>query len=197
MNIDFFNEFIKYENNGIKIKAKEYVNKFIQSFENYIEKESWVINYLPKLEQKSNGRIRNELFEEIIFPVLWNGYNNKEINLMIWLVKLEQNYLQNNRIWEKMNYKTDMEIIKECYEIEPENNEVVEIYLKLIIEGIDYSMHELPYGILFGNNFATIDECNKLLEEIPFIKKLDKNNMYKEYINKYENEIKKYMEKDK
>jgi hypothetical protein len=105
MNIDYFNEYLHYENIGIKTKTKEYILKFTNSFENYYEKELWTLEYLPKLEYNSNGRIRNELFEEIVFPVLLNGYKNKNVSLMLWLVKLSQNYYQNHKIWEKLIIK--------------------------------------------------------------------------------------------
>jgi hypothetical protein len=123
VNIEHFNEYLHYENLGIKTKAKECVIKFISSFENYREKELWTLEYLPrlvdnykqrikenvfnntgfypKLEEKLNPKIRNEIFEEIIFPVLWNGYKNKDVSLMIWLVKFNQNYYQNKKIWKK------------------------------------------------------------------------------------------------
>ena len=35
MDIEFFNEYLNYINSGIKLKAKEYAHKFINSFENY------------------------------------------------------------------------------------------------------------------------------------------------------------------
>jgi hypothetical protein len=195
MNIDYFNEYLYYKNKGIKPKAKEYILKFINSFENYEEKESWTLENLSKLKQDSNGRLRNELFEEIIFPVLFNGYKNKNVSLMIWLVKLWQNYYQNKRIWEKINYKTCLEIIKECYEIEPNNNDVIDIYLELEISWIAYSKHEWPSGILFGNDGATKEECNIILEEIPLLYKLDRNKKHFEYIKDYENKVREYMDR--
>ncbi|MDR1238552.1 MAG: hypothetical protein LBK27_00400, partial [Treponema sp.] len=97
MKVEYFNEYVHYKNIGIKSKTKECIDKFINSFENYMEKEQWAVEYLSKPEMDSNGRIRNELFEEIIFPVLLNGYNNKNILQMIWLAKLNQNYYQNHR----------------------------------------------------------------------------------------------------
>ena len=198
MNIEYFNEYLKYEQNGIKAKKKETLNKFILSFENYTEKESWTMEFLPKLVQNSNGngRIRNELFEEIIFPVLLNGYNSKNITSMIWLVKLNQNFHQNHKIWQQINYTTELEIIEECYSIDPNNTEVIDEYLKIVIRGIDFTIHEMPFGILYGNSFATKDECKELLEEIPLIKKLDRNNEYKDYIIEYENMLKESINKN-
>jgi hypothetical protein len=193
MKIEYFNEYINYKNTGIKSKSKEFMDKFVNSFENYKEKEEWTSEYLPKLEADSNGRIRNELFEEVIFPVLFNGYNDKNISLMIWLAKLNQNYYQNNRIWEKLNYKTALEIIWECYDLEPDNNEVTELFLELMINKINFNMHEWPPYILFGNSAATKDECEILSGTIGFINKLDRNKKYSEYMLDCENKIKEYL----
>jgi hypothetical protein len=69
----------------------------------------------------------------------------------------------------------------------------VDIYLELKIRGIDYSIHEWPYGVLFGNDFASKYECKIILEELPFLYKLDRNKKYYEYINDYEGKVKEYM----
>ena len=195
MNIKYYEEYLHYKNIGIKTKAKEYIDNFIHSFKNYDEKELWTIEYLPKIDFDSNGRVRNELFEEIIFPVLWNGYNNKNIELMIWLTKLEQNYCQNLRIWKKMDYKSSTQIINECYEIAPNNEDILDLYLELEIASISYSIHEWPSGILNGNDGATKDECKNLLDKIPFFHKLDRNKKYFEFINDFEDKLKEYMER--
>jgi RAB protein geranylgeranyltransferase component A len=193
--IDYYNEYLRHKQAGISRKTKEAVMKFIHSFENYAEKESWVMDYLSKPEYDSNGRIRNELFEEIIFPVLLNGYANKNVPLMIWLVKLNQNYYQNHRIWEKINYKTTLEIIMECYQLEPDNNEVTDMLLEVWIEQINFNIHEWPHGVLWGNSFATKDECISLLERVKFINRLDRDRKYSACLNDYENKVKEYMER--
>jgi len=193
MTIEYYNEYLHFKNIGIKPKAKEAIEKFIKSFYNYSEKESWTLEYLPKLDYDSNGRIRNELFEDIIFPVLLDGYNNKNIQLMIWLVKLNQNIYQNNRIWKKIDYKSKLDIIEECYSIDPDNVEIIELYLEIKIEKLNFIMHEYPNAILFGNYSR---ECKVLLEEMLSLKKLDKNNKFNDYFNEYEKNILEYMNRE-
>src|SRR5215510_6196516 len=166
MIIEYYNEYLHFKNIGVKLRAKEAIIKFINSFNNYSEKEAWTLEYLPKLECDSNGRIRNELFEEIIFPILQNGYKGKNVSLMVWLVKLEQNYYQNEKIWKLIEHKTSVQIIRECYEIEPNNEEVIDLYLKLKLNWISYAIHEWTDEfpcILIGNDGATIEQCQKLL----------------------------------
>ena len=196
MNVGYFNEYLKYEQMGLKSKTKGCLKDFINSFENYKEKELWAIEYLPKLEFNENSRIRNEIYEEIIFPVLLEGYNNKNIELMIWIVKLIQNLYQNNKLWGKINYITDLDLIMELYKLEPDNDEIIDLYLEIIIEKISFRIHEWPEGILIGNTFAEKEECKKLLEEIPLLNKLDRNKKYNKYIMEYENIIKEYINKE-
>ncbi|MDR1986632.1 MAG: hypothetical protein LBP88_06635 [Treponema sp.] len=193
MNIEYFNEYLKYEQLGIKSKEKEYLNNFIKSFENYNEKVLWTMEYLPKLKFNHHNRIRNELFEEIVFPVLLEGYNNRNIKSMIWIVKLNQNFTQNEKLWKKINYVSNLSLIMECYKMEPDNSEIIDLYLEIIIEKILYRIHEWPDGILIGNRLAEKDECKKLLEEIPLLNKLDRNNEYNELIMEYENILNEYI----
>jgi hypothetical protein len=196
MDIEFYNEFIEFSHKGIRSKVKECINKFINSFNNFREKELWTIEYLPRLEKTRNGYIRNELFEEIIFPVLLNGYKKKNISLMIWLVKLYDNCYRNRKIWEEINYKSGFDIIKECYEIDEDNDEIIDLYLSIEIKGINYALHEWPCGILIGSNGMTLEDCEKeLLEEIPLIKKLDRNRKYTDFINDYESKLKVYIKR--
>jgi hypothetical protein len=196
MNIEFYNEFIIFSRKGIRAKAKECINNFINSFDNFTEKELWTKEYLPKLEKTRTGYIRNELFEEIIFPVLLNGYKNKDISLMIWLVKLDNNYYRNKKIWKKINFKSSLEIIKECYEIDGNNNEIIDLYLSMEIKGIKYALHEWPCGILIDSHGMTLEDCKEeLLKEIPIIRKLDINRRYTDFIDDYENKLKEYIKR--
>jgi hypothetical protein len=193
MDIEYFNEYLTYEQMGIKSKEKECLNNFINSFENYNEKVLWTIEYLPELKFNHHNRIRNELFEEIVFPVLLEGYNNRNIKSMIWMVKLNQNFTQNTKLWKKINYVSNLSLIRECYEMAPDNTEIIDLYLEIIIEKILFRIHEWPSGILIGNTFAEKDECKKLLEEIPLLNKLDRNKKYDKLIKEYEKILNEYI----
>ena len=111
---------------------------------------------------------------------------------MIWLARLFRDYYRNAALFEKLNCVTGMEILKECYALEPDNEAIQDMLLKSFVEGISYSVHEWPAGILWGNNGATEEECNILLDEIPLIHKLDRKNEHSEFIKDYEDKINEY-----
>jgi tetratricopeptide (TPR) repeat protein len=191
----YFKEYKKYESAGLRAKAKEALCNFINSFECLAEKETWVDENVSKLELNGCSCVRYELFEEIIFPVLWKGYENKDIGRMKILAEMEQNCHQNERIREKMNNMTARDIIKECYRLDPNDREVQETYLNLEIHRISIGMHEMPIGILFDDPDNWEEECRQTLNgEIPFIRKLDTENKYQDVINEYENALRDCLE---
>ena len=198
MKIEHYKDFVRYRDQGLKEKATEAITQFIDSFENYEEKELWTIEYLSKRDKYICERteIRYELFEEVLFPVLLKGYNDKDVEFMLWLAKLCQDLYRNEKVWEKINRVTEEEILEECYHLEPDNEVIRKWLLKLKIRGVEYSIHEWPDGILYGHNGATIDECNIMLDELPLIKKLDKNNEHQELIQDFEDKMKEYMGRD-
>ena len=192
MNIEYFSKYLEYDKNGLKAKRKEYLNKFINSFENNNEKISWTIDYLSNFDFNKN--IRFDLFKEIIFPVLLDGYNNKNIKYMIWLAKIIKNISYDKEVAKKIGYISGLGIIKKCYELDQNNIEVNDLYIELMVRGIIYSLHEWPIGILNGNTFIDKNECKIILKkEIPILKKLDRNKKYNEIIIEYENKLKEYI----
>ena len=189
MNTEYFDKFINYEHNGVKTRPKMFLNKFILSFENYKEKELWTIEYLPVIEKLFYDDIPNELFEEVIFPVLYKDYENN-VELKKYIIKFGKSCSRNEKIWRSLGWELRYEIIEKLYELEPNNNEVIDVYLMLKIDDIKFRLHHPPHIILYG-----LEDCKELLNEIPFIKNLDRNKIYHEYISEFENKLKKQMEK--
>jgi hypothetical protein len=190
MNIGYFDKYINHEYNGVKIRPKLFLNKFVQSFENYKEKELWTIEYLPVFENYFNDYIPYELFEVVIFPVLFNGYKNNN-ELKKCLIKFGKNCVRNKNIWWKLGYEFRYEIIEKLFDLEPDNEEIIDTYLHLKIKDIEFRLHHPPHIIIYEKEIYT-----ELLEEVSIINKLDRNKIYSEYINAYMNKLKKYFEKN-
>jgi hypothetical protein len=58
---------------------------FIASFRDDAEISAWVWWHLPQLRTNRHSRIRHELFERLIFPVLKRGYEAGDFESMLWL----------------------------------------------------------------------------------------------------------------
>ncbi len=195
MEIGKYNEFIELDNKGIKKKAKLALSEFINSFLSFEEKEKWTYEYLPKLQENHHSRIRHELYEEVIFPVLLDGFRKRQVKAMHWIVKTMQNLYSAQELYKEIDYKSPFEIIKECYEIDPCNSEINETFLNIEIDFISFSQHEWPSGILNGMNGANLEECYEIKDELSLVKNLDKDKKYEKYINEYEVKLEIYIER--
>jgi hypothetical protein len=114
---------------------------------------------------------------------------------MHWIAKTINNLFSSRILWEEIGNKTDLEIIEECYRIDPFNEEIKETFLELKIRFISNSQHEWPSGILFGMNGASLEECLEIKNELPFIKLLDKEKKYEKYIADYESKLDIYIDR--
>lgn len=193
MEVEKYDKYLTLTEEGLKKQAKILLDEFIGSFSNFEEKAKWTFEFLPGLTKNRGCRIRHELYEKIIFPVLLVGYRNHDINSMLWIAKTINNLFSSRILWEEIGNKTDVEIIEECYRIDPFNEEINETFLELKIRFISYSQHEWPCGILFGMNGASLEECLEMKNELPFIKLLDKEKKYEKYIGDYESKLDVYI----
>jgi hypothetical protein len=185
MNIQHYQEFKEFEEKGLKEKATNSIRTFISSFQSIEEKKQWVWEFLSGLDTDQHFRIRHEIFHELVYPVLKAGYDNKDLYSTLWLGKLSQNIYRSRQLHEELGWVTEMELYNKSYDIDPENNEVRILLLKAIISWLEYTAHEWPNGILYGNDGASIAECDEIYAEVQRVLQLDTEKIYSEFIQQY------------
>ncbi len=192
MNIDHFHKFEDYIEKGLKKEASKSVRAFISSLDDQREAEAWVWEYLPKLSKNRHSRVRHELFHEVIFPVLKTGYEDGEFKSTLWLGKLSQNLYQAEKLHEQLGWVTELDFYKKAYKLDPENDEVRMLLLDSIVSWLQYTEHEWPSGILYGNNGATLDQCQEIAVEVQRVLSMDKEYKYSEFIKQYNKKLCQY-----
>jgi hypothetical protein len=196
MDIELFNNFAASIKHKDRIAAKKYIDKFIKSFTSYEEKETFTKAYLSELENKEYRHIRHELFVNIVFPVLINDYNNKNIQSMIWIIKFIHEFYNHNSLCKQNDFYIGYEIrhkrkmmLEECYEIAPDNEEVHKMYIEMKIEDINSSIYWMNDRKKDISRYG-----NRLLEMTDNLKNIDKNKVFDKAITKCENKAREYIE---
>jgi hypothetical protein len=192
MNIELYQEFKVCEEKGLKKEASRSLQAFIASFQNEKEKEDWVWEYLPKLDTNRHSRIRHEIFYELVYPVLKSGYDDNDFLSTLWLGRLAQNIYQTRQIHEELDWITEQGLYNKSHTINPENDEARLLLLKAIVNGLEYSEHEWPSGILYGNDGATIEQCEEISTEVQRATQLDRERTYTEFIEQYAKKLGEY-----
>lgn len=192
MNIEHYTKFLNLQEKGLKKLATKELRAFIDSFSDQDEKSEWVWSWLPKLKKNRHSRIRHELFSELIFPVLKNGYFENDFRSTLWLVKLNQNISQNHKADEELGWITNLDLLSKCHQLDPANDEARVLYIEAIVSQLAYYIHEWPSAVLYGNDGANLEQCEVLRADISLLSSLDQEKVCQNFINDFLEKLSEY-----
>jgi hypothetical protein len=84
----------------------------------------------------------------------------------IVLAELSQELFRYRDGWAALGYPGEMELWQEAYRRDPTSEKARSMLVKSIARHIQYTLHELPAGVLFGTNGATIEQCSELINDL-------------------------------
>lgn len=190
MKIELFESYLKLIASGQKASAKIYVDDFISSFESNEERSAWSKGYLES--GRYGHKIRHEIYEHLIFPVLLEGYTKSDPWSLKWLGKTAQNLYSAKMLWEKIGCKHERDLLKEAYEIDPKDEKTGDFLLESTMNGLRYAFHEWPSGILMTPKYPydPNHEANEAIKEIEFARRLDKFRKYDDLLSEWDQHCK-------
>jgi len=162
INTEAYEKYLLFSDQKLKLQTDNALNIFINSFETIEEKILWTKENISKIQVNNSSRIRFELFNAIILPVLLIGYQRKEAFSLFWLARLVNNYYDNKEVLTEIHNKSPFELLDEAYKIDRTNESIRKEIINEWIKFVTYSQHEWPSGILIGNNGGTIKEYVEL-----------------------------------
>lgn len=182
MNLVHYERYLEFEARGLKRQATEAVRAFIDSFDEG-EIEGWVREHLAELQRNSHGRIRHELFEALVFPVLKRGFLADDVPSILWLGRLIQNLYQARTLHSDLGWVTDTALFRRAFELEPDNVEARSLLLESQARWLSFCVHEWPAVILYGNAAADAAQCATIREELGFLRGLDTDGQYRDFFD--------------
>ena len=157
-----------------------------------------IIDYLTTHDIK----IRQPLYKNLIYPILSEQVEQNNVIAIKGLLRLDQNlisYLGNT----KDNKYSSSNLLEKGLNLSPDDRELLEYSERKTRNYLSYTLHELPIGVLFEQNGASIGECEILIKEVEayekVCKKLDRDEKeliqeckfyypaYRDYISVYKN----------
>ncbi len=177
---------------GKKREAKVALDTFIDSFTSRDDKRQWVRTFLTRGD--FGHKIRHEIYERLVFPVLLEGHNRRDAWSTLWLARTYPNLHDSPSLHSHIAQKTEWQLLREAYDIEP-NDEVRACLLQTDLDWFDYCQHEWPAGILYGYDGATFAECEELLSEAAFARTLDIERKHAAFLEEFERKVKQYQQR--
>ncbi|MBW4553017.1 MAG: hypothetical protein KME35_18190 [Aphanocapsa sp. GSE-SYN-MK-11-07L] len=192
MNADLYEQFISLKNSGRKVETKVAFDSFIATFKTLDQKRAWVFSFL---EAGNYGhKVRHEIYENLVYPVLLDGYLGRDASSVAWLARTASNLYALKSPHPSLKDKTELALFKEAYSLEP-REEIRANLLKTLINWFSFSQHEWPAGILYGMDGANVEQCEEILQEIDFARSLDRQNKYDGYWSEFEAKVNEYIER--
>lgn len=190
MDLSRYEDFKHALASGNRATAASFVRPFIASFKSLEEKVTWTRWYL---ENESFGhRIRHEIYEGIIFPVLLDGYEKSDPWSIKWLARTSQNLYSSRGLWDRIGGKTEEGLLKELFAICPTDIEVRGQLLSNLVKSFEYMVHEWPAGILYSHNGATADECLATHVDLALARQLDNTFLHLEFLDDFAEKLCEY-----
>ena len=120
-----------------------------------------------------DGKINQRLFRGILYPIIESGLEHNDKNAFIMAIKCVQNIYADKLVYKKLNYITEIQLLKRLIDADPANEWARIKYIDAITNWIKYCIHEWPTGILYGSDGATMDECDDIIVTIDETSKMD------------------------
>ena len=175
------------ENDRIRHVLMESLSQFIDSLSNTPQEQwtDWVLDVSRDIvDGQSSFPIRYPLFERVIFPVLYEGYIGNIPNCARWLAGFSQYIYKSKKCMGKLGESKFSEhaLLQRAIELDPDDHLAKTRLIRLLASSLDYSIHEVPWGVLYGINGASVEECLMLAKELEdFCSLVDSENMRNDY----------------
>src|SRR5262249_9460212 len=138
--------------------------------------------------ETSDHRIRHELYEHILFPVLLAGYQRRDPWALRYLARTAQNLYHAKSLWAQVGVG-EFELLKELLRLCPDDEQARTDVLAAQLRWFSHCTHEWPAGILHGMNGASVQECEEILEEIALARKLDRARQHAAFLDDVEAKV--------
>jgi len=189
MDEEAYNRFVDLDRVGRRRESKIAVRQFLDSFVNLGERDAWARKFLQQQQYfdqygQFGIRVRNEIFEEALWPYLLNGCRKDDPDCLFWLAALGQNLASRKDLNSELKQSSYL-LLKRAFGIEKNNIQIRSALLDVVIYHLKYSFHEWPCGVLYDTTSADIEQINEIQEDIFLASELDVGKLYFEKLKIY------------
>ncbi len=157
-------QYLDAEKNRVRLVMLPALERFIDALlgESKQSSQQWALDFAVQVSDMGTAiPLRHPLLVRVLLPALTDGVLSGTPGCLRWLARLGQGYPPDIRLPEHL--QTPVGLLREAIRIDPTDQIARDRLLQIWAESFEYSLHELPAGVLYGYNGATIPECEELL----------------------------------
>lgn len=157
-------QYLEAETNQVRRVMLPALERFIDALldEDEVTWHQWALDLAAQVSDAgADVPIRFPLVARVLLPALTDGVLRGVPGCMRWLACFSGGSPSDIRLPEHL--RTTVGLLKEAIRIDPADQISRDRLVHLWAQTFEYSLHELPAGVLYGHNGATIPECDELL----------------------------------
>jgi hypothetical protein len=120
------------------------------------------------VDEREDIPVRLPLFRSVIFPALRLGLEKSTPGCARWLAGFAQLLYHSQSCTDQLpeNQRSEYGLLLRAVHDDPGDMAAKRRLLALMRSRFDYVLHELPSGVLYGYDGATIEQCDELMEQL-------------------------------
>ena len=126
------------------------------------------------VDESGNTPIRIPLFRSVLFPALLAGLKKGAAGSARWLAGFSQLLYKSPACQQQLpeDQRTEFGLLLRAVLDDSNDARAKRRLLNLMRSHFNYVLHELPAGVLYGHDGATIEQCGELLEDLSSYERL-------------------------
>lgn len=168
---DLWNSYLAAENRGLRSERNASLDQFLDSFAELaptVQRE-WALHFAASvIDDGDSTPVRMPLFRRVLLPHLQSAITDREVGSARRLAGFAQHIYRCTDLGPQLDNGslTEHGLLLTALEHDPNDDSARRRLLDLLTSRLQYTLHELPSGVLYGHDGASIDECADLLAEL-------------------------------
>ncbi|MCB9587693.1 MAG: hypothetical protein H6718_19980 [Polyangiaceae bacterium] len=167
-----WDEYVQLEVDGVRREAVGALQRFVDRLKSYSEDErrrfALLLVDAVRREGGSEFPIRHPLWNEVVLPVLLERYDRNEPGSARSLLRFRHQLHGGSACAEQIGDRdvSDWALVDQAITQEPNARDLRERWLAMRADWFEYAIHEVPSGVLLGQDGASVAGCDDLLAEL-------------------------------
>ncbi len=143
------------------------LDRFIDAFvcETPVLQESWAISFAGSIaDHRHDMAVRMPLFRRVLLPHLTTGVLESRPGCARWLAHFGPLLARVNDSRLPEQLQNVVGLLKAALALDPQDQAARQQLVETHASYMNYTLHELPAGVLYGMDGANLSECDELLE---------------------------------
>lgn len=162
-------EYLQAEQDRIRDVTMPALARFIEAFARLDEstRHDWALQLAADVADRgADTPVRHPLFEQVLLPALVAGIGKERPGCARWLAHFELLLFQSKNVALPDHLRSATGLLLEAIRLDPIDRGARQALVERRAFYLEYTLHELPAGVLHGHNGATVAECEELVREL-------------------------------